>query len=46
MLKDEALFTVVADDETYSFTTAEDFYDFMSEKNAELIIDRIEKNEN
>jgi hypothetical protein len=46
MLKEEALYTVVAEDETYSFKTAEDFYDFMSEKNSELTIDRIEKNDN
>ncbi|WP_165842164.1 hypothetical protein [Paenibacillus xerothermodurans] len=46
MAEEEALYTVVAEGDTYRFKTAEEFYDFMSEQNSALTINRIEKHEN
>jgi hypothetical protein len=45
-MDNEALYTVVTEEKTYLFTTPEEFYDFMSDTNSLLAIDRIEKNDN
>lgn len=44
-MNDEPLYTVVTEDSTYIFTTADEFYNFMSE-NDNVSISRIEKHEN
>ncbi|MCU6795444.1 MULTISPECIES: hypothetical protein [Paenibacillus] len=46
MLNEDALFTVVTEDQTYLFETEEEFYNFMSDTNSLLSINRIEKHEN
>jgi hypothetical protein len=45
MVNEEALFTVVTEDDTYLFETQEQFNDFMSDNNSLLTINRIEKDE-
>ncbi|WP_268893691.1 hypothetical protein [Paenibacillus puerhi] len=42
-MNEEALYTVVTEEDTYVFETEENFHDFMSEQNSALVINRIEK---
>ncbi|SDD14977.1 hypothetical protein SAMN02799630_02244 [Paenibacillus sp. UNCCL117] len=42
-MNEEALYTVVTEEDTYLFETEEHFHDFMSEQNSALVINRIEK---
>lgn len=42
-MNEDALYTVVTDEDTYRFENEEDFHDFMSEQNSALSIHRIEK---
>ncbi|WP_186445878.1 hypothetical protein [Paenibacillus cremeus] len=46
MFTEEPLYSVVTNDQTYFFATADDFYDFMAEHSDHLTINRIEKYEN